>query len=248
MNVAATGWFTVGLAPIRKITSALATSRTWLETAPELMPSISAATLEAWHSRVQWSTLLRPEPGAHQLLEEIRLFVRALRGSKAGERTLAVGVADLQQPLGRKVHRFFPRGLAEHLVPVLRIDGEVLVLRHARLADERLGQAVLVLHVVEAVAALHAQAAGVGRAVAALDVEDLVVPDVVGQLAADAAVRAHRIDGLLGHHHRRVAGRHQGARWGRPARTRRRRRRWSRPSGRRGRTRSSSGRRGRRSR
>jgi hypothetical protein len=27
-------------------------------TAPEPMPSISAATEEAWHSRVQWSTLL----------------------------------------------------------------------------------------------------------------------------------------------------------------------------------------------
>ena len=53
MKVAATGWFTVGLAPIRKITSALATSRTWFDTAPELMPSISAATLEAWHRRVQ---------------------------------------------------------------------------------------------------------------------------------------------------------------------------------------------------
>jgi hypothetical protein len=62
MKVAATGWFTVGLAPMTKITSALATSRTWFDTAPELMPSISAATLDAWHSRVQWSTLLQPKP------------------------------------------------------------------------------------------------------------------------------------------------------------------------------------------
>ena len=62
MNVAATGWFTVGFAPMTKITSELATSRTWLETAPELMPSISAATLDAWHSRVQWSTLFDPNP------------------------------------------------------------------------------------------------------------------------------------------------------------------------------------------
>ena len=53
MKVAATGWLTVGLAPITKMTSALATSRTWFDTAPELMPSISAATLEAWHNRVQ---------------------------------------------------------------------------------------------------------------------------------------------------------------------------------------------------
>jgi hypothetical protein len=53
MKVAATGWLTVGLAPMTKITSALATSRTWFDTAPELIPSISAATLEAWHRRVQ---------------------------------------------------------------------------------------------------------------------------------------------------------------------------------------------------
>ena len=31
-------------------------------TAPEPIPSISAATDEAWHSRVQWSTLLLPKP------------------------------------------------------------------------------------------------------------------------------------------------------------------------------------------
>ena len=31
-------------------------------TAPEPIPSISAATDEAWHSRVQWSTLLLPNP------------------------------------------------------------------------------------------------------------------------------------------------------------------------------------------
>ena len=53
IHVAATGWFTTGLAPMRNITSAFATSRTGLDTAPELMPSMSAATLDAWHRRVQ---------------------------------------------------------------------------------------------------------------------------------------------------------------------------------------------------
>ena len=62
IQVAATGWFTVGLAPMTKITSACSTSLTWLLTAPEPTPSSSAATLEAWHSRVQWSTLLLPKP------------------------------------------------------------------------------------------------------------------------------------------------------------------------------------------
>jgi hypothetical protein len=38
---------------MRKITSAFATSFTWFDTAPELMPSINAATEDAWQSRVQ---------------------------------------------------------------------------------------------------------------------------------------------------------------------------------------------------
>jgi hypothetical protein len=62
IQVAATGWLTVGLAPMTTMTSALVTSITGLDTAPEPMPSSSAATDEAWHRRVQWSTLLLPKP------------------------------------------------------------------------------------------------------------------------------------------------------------------------------------------
>jgi hypothetical protein len=47
---------------MRKITSAFCTSFTWFDTAPEPMPSRSAATEEAWQRRVQWSTLLVPKP------------------------------------------------------------------------------------------------------------------------------------------------------------------------------------------
>jgi hypothetical protein len=53
IQVAATGWFEVGLAPMRKMRPALATSFTWFDTAPEPMPSSSAATDDAWHRRVQ---------------------------------------------------------------------------------------------------------------------------------------------------------------------------------------------------
>ena len=45
-----------------KITSAWAASRTGFETAPEPIISSSATTEEAWHRRVQWSTLLVPKP------------------------------------------------------------------------------------------------------------------------------------------------------------------------------------------
>ena len=62
IHVAATGWFDVGLDPITTINSACSTSLTGLLTAPEPTPSNNAATLDAWHSRVQWSTLLLPKP------------------------------------------------------------------------------------------------------------------------------------------------------------------------------------------
>ena len=61
-KVAATGWFSVGLAPMTMTTSESSHAVNGAVTAPEPMPSRSAATDEAWHSRVQWSTLLVPKP------------------------------------------------------------------------------------------------------------------------------------------------------------------------------------------
>ena len=61
MKLAATGWFSVVLDPTTRAQSASATSLNMLDTAPEPMVSSSAATEEAWHSRVQWSTLLVPK-------------------------------------------------------------------------------------------------------------------------------------------------------------------------------------------
>src|SRR6202165_4860508 len=53
MKVAATGWLTVGLAPITMITSASMAGANGGDTAPEARPSNRAATEEAWHRRVQ---------------------------------------------------------------------------------------------------------------------------------------------------------------------------------------------------
>ena len=53
MNVAATGWFIVGFAPITMMTSARAHSENGAVTAPEPMVSMRAATDEAWQSLVQ---------------------------------------------------------------------------------------------------------------------------------------------------------------------------------------------------
>src|SRR5205814_4052293 len=95
-----------------------------------------------------------PESGAYELLKEIRLFVGPFRGAEAGKRPFPVRVARLAQPSRRDVERFLPANLAEDLPPFLGIDDEVLVLRNARFANQRLRQAMPVLDVVESVAPL----------------------------------------------------------------------------------------------
>ena len=44
------------------MTSASSAAENGADTAPEFSPSMRAATDEAWHSRVQWSTLFEPNP------------------------------------------------------------------------------------------------------------------------------------------------------------------------------------------
>ncbi len=78
-----------------------------------------------------------------------------------------------------------------------RVDRDV-VLGDAVLADQGLGQPVGVMDVVEAEAALDAQPVVVGRPVLARDRDDVVVLDLVDQLAADAAIGADALDLAVG--------------------------------------------------
>jgi hypothetical protein len=82
-----------------------------------------------------------------------------------------------------------PGRLAEHRERIRGIDGAVRILRHAVATDQRLGEPLRMRNVVEAEAALDAQPLVVRRPVAPLDAHDVVAADVVGDLAADAAVR-----------------------------------------------------------
>ena len=66
--------------------------------------------------------------------------------------------------------------------------------------------------IVETEASLHAQALVICRAVAPFDMDDRVVGDVVGDLAADAAIRAHRSDFLVDRFEISVLGRRQRTR------------------------------------
>ena len=92
------------------------------------MPSISAATLDAWHRRVQWSTLLEPKPVRTSFWNRYASsFVPLAEPKPASERLPYVSRVS-RKPVGRDIERFFPGGFAEDLAPVIGIDHEVLVL------------------------------------------------------------------------------------------------------------------------
>ncbi len=61
------------------------------------------------------------EAGAHQLLEEVGLLVRALGGAETRERE-PVFVADLLQAGGSEVEGFFPARFTKRFLPVRWID------------------------------------------------------------------------------------------------------------------------------
>ena len=166
---------------------------------PSRCPRAAPPRDDAWHRRVQWSTLLLPKAGAHQLLEQVGLFVAALGRAEAGQRLRAVRVADAARSLPPASSSASSQ-VASRNTSITR-SGSIVASPRLGTSARRISgtrQALRMVRVVEAVAALDAQAPVVRRAVAALDVEDLVVLDVVGQLAADAAVRADRFDLLVG--------------------------------------------------
>ena len=101
-----------------------------------------------------------------------------------------MGVPDPGKPGGSHIQRLLPARLSEQRQRVRRIEARKIVLADAFPADHRPGDPVRVVHVVEPEPSLHAQPAVIGRAVPPLDLDQPVVLDVVGELAADAAIWA----------------------------------------------------------
>src|SRR6185312_8060806 len=110
----------------------------------------------------------------------------------------AVPITDFFEARGRAIERLFPRRWAEMRPWIARIDHLMRDLRHAVFSDHRPRQAIRIGDVVEAEPALDAQPVLVGRTVLAGDGNDLVVLDVVGELAADAAIRAYAVNFAVG--------------------------------------------------
>ena len=102
------------------------------------------------------------------------------------------------QPSGRGIERLLPARLPEERRRIRRIEARQIVLAGTLLADQRPGQSIEVADIVEAESPLDTEPVAIGRAVAALDLEQPVVLDVVGELAADPAIRAQAVDHALG--------------------------------------------------
>src|SRR5262249_58125653 len=127
------------------------------------------------------------EADAHELLEEISLLVRTFGRAESRKRLRAVAVADRLEPRGSAIERLLPCGGAEMRPRIGGIDRILRVLGHPVLAHERLHEAMRMADIVEAEAALDAKPVLVRGSVAAADVKELVVLDVIRELAADAA-------------------------------------------------------------
>ncbi len=132
------------------------------------MPSISAATLDAWHRRVQWSTLFDPKPVRTSFWKRYASSLVPFAEPKPASARLPcvsrVAISPVAATSSASSH-VASRNTSDHFsgsttkslcfgTPGLRMSGLV--------------KPMAMLHVVEAVAALHAQPAGVRRAVLAL--------------------------------------------------------------------------------
>ena len=99
--------------------------------------------------------------GAHQLLEQVGLFIAALGATKACECFFAVRITQAFELARRQRQRFFPARFTKHLRPVGGIAVESLqgfgVFGHTGLADQRHAQALRAVCIVKAKAALDAQ-------------------------------------------------------------------------------------------
>ena len=160
------------------------------------------AGVQAFHQGCDRGSVAQPgavidivgaETGAHQFLEQIGLFVGALGRAETGQRLDTLFVADFDEAFRGDIERLFPRRFAEMRKGIGRVDLVVGVLLRIRQPHQRLCQAMRMMDVIKSKAALDAEPVVIGRAVAAFSVDHLVVLDLIGDLAADAAERAQRV-------------------------------------------------------
>ena len=106
-----------------------------------------------------------------KLLEQIGFFIGALGRAQTGQSLGAVFVADTSKPGSRDLERLLPACLAEMGRRVTRIEARQIVLADAVLANQRLGQTVRMVDIVEPEPAFDTQPTVIGRAVAPFDLQ-----------------------------------------------------------------------------
>mgnify|MGYP000450295983 CR=1 FL=1 len=127
--------------------------------------------------------------GADQFLEQIGFLVRSLCGTEPGKGVAATFVDNFFQAGCREVECLVPCRFTEIFQRVCRVELNGRVFCNAFFPDQRFGQPVRVMNVVKPEPAFDAEPVVVRRPVATFDEKQLVVLDVVGQLAADTAIR-----------------------------------------------------------
>ena len=111
----------------------------------------------------------------YQFLDEIGLLVRPLRRSESGKPLRAVFLTDPIDPFRCLIKGFFPTRFAKMSERICRIDFLVRIFGDAVFADQRRREAVRMMDIVEAEAALHAQPVAVGRTFLAINIQKLAV-------------------------------------------------------------------------
>src|SRR6185312_17187626 len=94
------------------------------------------------------------EARPHELLEQVRLLVRALRGAEARQRLGAAQIANRLQARRSPIERFLPRGFAEMRPGVGGVDLVVGVFLDVIEPYQRLREAMRMVHVIESEPAL----------------------------------------------------------------------------------------------
>ena len=116
-----------------------------------------------------------------------------------------------RRPPRGALQRFLPGRLPEVLIDLFGED-ELRRLRYTVAPDQGFREPLLMVHVVETETSLDAETPVIRRAVASFDVVDLIVLDIEGEQAADAAVGTGGGHLLIGTHEAGILGRHERAR------------------------------------
>ena len=127
-----------------------------------------------------------------EFLEEVSLFVRALCRSKARNATTCISTK-VGKPLGCEIQSFVPCRFAEMGLPIGGVDVQTLR-RRVIPPDQRLGQTVWMMDVVEAKAPFDAKTIFIRRTFDAIDIFDLAVLHLERQLAPNTAIRTDAFD------------------------------------------------------